>query len=152
MRLVTALFLLVWAASALAQIGPTPPSNSGPVVASGTYTPTLTCFTNCASANVQEVFMYTRTGNVVFVSGSIDMTPTSASILTNTRISLPVSTNITSDFQLSGTATSWIGGGSPVVNGTGVMVGNVTDNATLLVTPLDTTQRYYKMVFSYTVQ
>jgi hypothetical protein len=60
-----------------------------PVLASGTYTPTLSNTTNIA-ASAAFVCQYQRVGNVVTVSGRVNITPTAASVASELGISLPI--------------------------------------------------------------
>jgi hypothetical protein len=62
----------------------------------GTYTPTGTGVANVATIT-PKVCRWIRSGNEVFVSGIITMGPTSASTLTQFRITLPVTSNFTGD-------------------------------------------------------
>jgi len=73
-------------------------------LASGTYTPTLTNGTNISS-NLAYLLQYLRVGNVVTVSGRVDVTPTSAGagLL---YISLPIASNMTSSAQAAGTCST----------------------------------------------
>lgn len=71
-------------------------------VYSGTYTPTITSIGNLdATSSAQCQFM--RVGNVVTVSGVIEIDPTTSG-LTEFRIDLPISSDITSITNLSGQA------------------------------------------------
>lgn len=69
----------------------------------GTYTPTLTNTTNI-SASTAFVCQYIRVGNIVSVSGRVDIDPTSASTLTRIDLSLPVASTFTLSSQLRGNA------------------------------------------------
>lgn len=73
---------------------------TGPI-ASGTYTPTASTFTNLDSAT-PAVCQYMRVGAVVTVSGSISVDAT-ASANTQLEITLPVSSNLSGANQLAGT-------------------------------------------------
>ena len=59
---------------------------------SGTYTPTITGVSNVAASTSNQA-QYMRVGNVVTVSGYIEVDPTSGNTPTQFRISLPVSTS-----------------------------------------------------------
>lgn len=63
-----------------------------PVLASGTYTPTLANTTNVAASTAFSC-QYLRVGNTVTVSGRVDIDPTTAAISTELRMSLPIATN-----------------------------------------------------------
>ena len=84
-------------------------------VFSGTYTPTLTNATNI-DASTATSCQYMRVGNVVTVSGSVNIDPTAATgTLAELRISLPIAS-----------ATTAI----PYVTGTGVCVFGIVANST----------------------
>lgn len=74
------------------------------VLTSGTYTPTVTEVTNGGGAgfSVGYTCQYMRVGNVVTVSGKIDIDP-SVPGLTEVRVSLPIASAITADQQVGGT-------------------------------------------------
>ena len=78
-------------------------------VGSGTYTPTLTNTANI-DASTPQVFQYSRTGNVVTVSGSVNIDPTAATTLTTLGISLPIASDLNSYVQCCGTAVSRLAG------------------------------------------
>jgi len=69
-------------------------------VAAGTYTPTLTNVTNI-TASTAYVCQYMRVGNVVTVSGRVDIqgTGTGTTVL---RMSLPIASNFTATTQCGG--------------------------------------------------
>jgi len=70
-------------------------------IAYGTYTPTLTNVTNIASSTAYESF-YIRIGDIVQVSGYVVIDPTADATTTNLRISLPVASDFTQTYDLSG--------------------------------------------------
>lgn len=73
-------------------------------LAAGTYTPTLFNTTNVASSTAY-LCHYSRVGNVVTVSGRVDVTPTAAaSTSTSLGISLPIASNFASSVECTGTA------------------------------------------------
>lgn len=75
------------------------------IVEVGTYTPTLTNSTNVAASTV-SVCQWMRIGNVVAVSGEVTIDPTSANTASDLRLSLPVSSNLSTTGDLGGTANS----------------------------------------------
>ena len=85
-------------------------NNAGPVtgttnqyIASGTYTPTITNGINVASSTAHAC-QWLRVGNVVTVSGAVDIDPTlAASTDTSWKMSLPITTTFVSLFNLAGT-------------------------------------------------
>lgn len=77
-------------------------------VKSGTYTPTLTNTTNIDSSAAYSC-QYFRVGNVVHVSGRVDIDPTAAgSANTVLGMTLPIASNFTNAnaFELAGTASA----------------------------------------------
>jgi hypothetical protein len=70
-------------------------------VASGTYTPTLTAVNNVA-ASTAYVCNWIRVGNVVTVSGKIDVDPTAVSAI-SIGVSLPIASNFTAVGNAGGT-------------------------------------------------
>lgn len=75
-------------------------------IASGTYTPTATDIANIGATTTVNGAQWVRVGNVVTVSGSIIVDPTSANTFTQVGLSLPIASNFTSTHQCSGTASS----------------------------------------------
>ena len=71
-------------------------------LASGTYTPTLTNVTNLA-ASTAYVAQWMRVGNVVTVSGKVDVDPTIAG-LCQLGMSLPIASNLANAEDCAGTA------------------------------------------------
>lgn len=71
------------------------------VVYSGTYTPTIATVSNI-SATTSRLCNYVRIGKYIQVSGSVDIDPTSATTLTEFRLTLPISSNLANDFDLAG--------------------------------------------------
>jgi hypothetical protein len=72
-------------------------------ITTGTYTPTLTLVANAAAATAVAA-QYMQVGDMVSVSGRINVDPTTASTLTSVGISLPVASNLGSGGQCAGTA------------------------------------------------
>jgi len=73
------------------------------VLASGTYTPTLTGVANI-DATTAYACQYMRVGSVVTVSGKLDVDATAGATLTQVGISLPIASNFASDGQCRGVA------------------------------------------------
>ncbi len=94
---------------------------------SSTYTPTLTAVANVA-ASTSRVCQYTRVGDVVSVSGVIDIDPTVAGgALTQLGISLPVASNLASISDCGGSGMDI----SNLVNNGGILADTVNDRAQL---------------------
>lgn len=67
-------------------------TTSIPVLATGTYTPTLSSLANCTSATA-SVAQWMQLGNVVTVSGSIQLTPANTTSVFLLYMSIPVVAN-----------------------------------------------------------
>jgi hypothetical protein len=87
-------------------------NNSGAVtgttnqyVASGTYTPTLTNTTNVA-ASTAYLAQWMRVGNVVSVSGKIDIDITTTLVASDLGLSLPIASAFTNERDCGGSAVS----------------------------------------------
>lgn len=76
---------------------------------SGVYTPQLTGLVNVTAAKAYTS-QYMRVGNVVTVSGKIDIDATNASA-TQLSLKLPLASSITKDYEVSGNGQSIIGQG-----------------------------------------
>lgn len=74
-----------------------------PVLASGTYTPTLTNSLNVAGSTA-SVCQYLRVGSVVTVSGAVTIDPTAAATATVLDMSLPIASSFSSVENCGGTA------------------------------------------------
>jgi hypothetical protein len=68
---------------------------------SGTYTPSISDTTNVA-ASTMFLAQYIRVGNVVSVSGRVNIDPTSATT-TNFSLTLPIASSFASTIELAGT-------------------------------------------------
>lgn len=77
----------------------------GPVIASGTYTPTLTNTANI-TASTPYVTTYMRVGNTVTMAGTLDIDPDVTTTTTTLGISLPIASNFTGSQDGGGTAGS----------------------------------------------
>lgn len=71
-------------------------------IASGSYTPTLSNVTNLA-ASTAYVCQYQHIGNIVHVSGKVDVDPTGAGACL-LGVALPVASNFVLGYQCAGTA------------------------------------------------
>lgn len=74
-----------------------------PVLAVGTYTPTLTNTTNVASSTARQC-QYMRVGSVVTVSGIVDIDITTTLAATELQMTLPIASNFTLSQNVGGTA------------------------------------------------
>jgi hypothetical protein len=73
-----------------------------PVLESGTYTPVLTALSN-VDVLVANECQYMRVGNVVTVSGRIQVDATASATLTTVSCSLPIASTFTEESNLGGT-------------------------------------------------
>jgi len=76
---------------------------SAPNLTSGTYTPTLTNAANLGASTAYQC-QYMRVGNVVTVSGKVDVDPTLAATATQLGISLPIASNLGAQEDCAGTS------------------------------------------------
>lgn len=124
-----------------------PVANDGNVF-SGTYTPTLTNTTNIA-ASTAFACQYIRVGNVVTVSGRLNIDPTTSGAASELGISLPIASNFSATTQCGGvgaiqTTTTEVS--------TGGIAGDVTnDRAQFRFVAGGTAARDYGFTFTYLV-
>lgn len=116
-------------------------------IASGTYTPTLTNTTNIASSQ-NSVAQWIRVGNVVTVSGKVEIDPTAAGIIT-LKISLPIASAFTLDNQLAGTAINT--NPSIATEGAGIAADTAADVASLSANAVNTGNNAWMFHFTYVV-
>lgn len=90
----------------------------------GTYTPTLTNTANI-DASVAHLLHYYRVGNVVTVSGAVQIDATTTATVTQLRLTLPVASTFTDEFELAGTSTTTYSGGNEAAT-----IRGVTSNGT----------------------
>lgn len=123
--------------------GVLPIANGGGL--SGTYTPTLTIVANL-DAVTAYVCQWLRVGDVVTVTGQIDVNPT-AGALTTVALSLPVASALTLPTQCAGVAAA------PAIAGqvAAVLGDAVNDRALLQWTAIDLTLQAMYFTFSYRV-
>lgn len=113
-----------------------------PALVAGTYTPALTNVTNVA-ASVAYASQYMRVGNVVTVTGKVDIDPTAAA-LTELRISLPVASALVNQEQCAGA-------GSNLTESARVLADAANDAALLSFTAVAITNQTWSYSFSYLV-
>ena len=73
-----------------------------PTTADGTYTPTLTNVANLDAVTLGGDFNYVRQGGWARASGIINIDPTASATITQVGISLPIASNLTSIYNLTG--------------------------------------------------
>lgn len=113
---------------------------------SGTYTPTLTNSTNVA-ASTAFVCRYFRIGDIVTVSGQVNIDPTNAAAtVTLLGISLPIASNLANTEQLSGTS------GCPNIAQSGAVYADTTNDRAILSFPAaNNSNAAHAFVFTYQV-
>jgi hypothetical protein len=117
-------------------------------VSSGTYTPSLTNTTNIA-ASTPFTSQYMRVGNVVTVSGRLNIDPTTSGAACELGISLPIASDITATTQCGGTGS--VSTTTTEVS-TGGILGDTTNNrATFRFVAGGTAARDYAFTFTYLV-
>lgn len=80
----------------------------GPVLASGTYTPTLTAVTN-TSTPLLDGARYTRIGNIVTFSLRFSVTTSAGSSASSIRVTVPVASSFSNINQAAGTCSGTLG-------------------------------------------
>lgn len=120
---------------------------------SNTYTPTLTALAN-VSASTSQICHYLRVGINVHVAGYINVDPTSANTATQIRISLPISSILTSQTDVAGVAAREIVGAATAPIAGYVIADEAPDNAAILlfVTDSDVASRRWYFQFMYEVK
>ena len=117
-----------------------------PVLANGTYTPTLTNGANITGSTAYAA-QYLRVGNVVTVSGKVDMQATTGGLETHLGISLPIASDFAAAEQLAGTACV-----DAIASQPGAVKADATNNrADLVFVALDTSNRGWFFTFTYQV-
>lgn len=124
----------------------TSPASTDGNVFSGTYTPTLTNTTNVTSSSATTC-QYMRVGNVVTVSGQVDIDPTTTGD-TVMGVSLPVASNLSAQTNCGGTFAVLSG---TVVQGGSIYADSVNDRVTFRMAASDTANRAYQFIFTYRV-
>lgn len=116
-------------------------------IASGTYTPTLTNVTNVA-ASTAYACQWMRVGNVVTVSGQVDIDATlAASVATELGVSLPIASSITASEQLGGDAIS----DSVASLSARVRADATNDRAAVVFKAISLTNDTYSFTFTYLI-
>jgi hypothetical protein len=109
---------------------------------SGSYTPTLFNTTNVGASTAYEC-QYYQVGDVVTVSGEVDIDPTTTLTLTVLGISLPVSTSFANTYQMGGTA-------SDDLNTTARIRADIANSRMeVRLTPTDVTNRRFSFTCIY---
>ncbi len=117
-------------------------------IASGTYTPTLTNTTNIAASTARQC-QWIRVGNVVTVSGAVDIDPTTANIATTLGMSLPIASTTGAISNLGGVAT---GNNATPISLFGIYADTVNNRAKFETSVIgDVANRTYEFTFTYLV-
>jgi hypothetical protein len=138
------IYLARYDASANAAAGAWILLNSAPP--NGIYTPTLTNGAN-AAASTAHACNYVRLGNMVIVSGVLELDPTTTATLTLVDISLPIASDLAAIEDLTGSA-----GVSSVATGAYGVYANFTNNRATLQGICPTASNHFvDFVFMYRV-
>jgi len=111
-------------ATVTASGGLTVPTSNVGAVNSGTYTPTLTNGANI-DASTALTCQYMRVGNVVTVSGTVNIDPTAAATYTSLGMTLPIASNFANAYECGGVACS----GLATVNIMGILADTTNKRA-----------------------
>lgn len=121
-------------------------SASIPVLSSGSYTPTVAVLGN-VTANTPHICYWQRIGDIVSVTGAVEITPTTAAVYVNFSITLPIASNFTITDDLWGTVT-----GNAYAATTGVAVAHpVDDTAQISYIAQGTVSHYMMFDFKYQI-
>lgn len=115
-------------------------------IASGTWTPTLTNVTNVAASTAYEG-QWTRVGNVVTVSGKVDIDVTGAGA-TELGMSLPIASAMTVEQNLGGSAVS----AAAAALSAAIRADATNDRAAIVFTATSLTNDSYFFTFTYVVK
>lgn len=113
----------------------------------GSYTPTLTDVTNIGAKTAYTNY-FTRQGDVCRVHGMVDIDPTSATVNTQLRQSLPFASNLTTLQQVAGALASF-NGAQPNGN---VQADTTNDDAVFSFIPTSDANASWAPTFSYLIQ
>lgn len=115
---------------------------------SGFGTPTATDISN-VDASIPGEEHYQRVGNIVTVTGTIEIDATAANTATEVHLSFPIASAISSQTQGSGLITSQT---SATTASTGYILASIAnDRAILTITPQTTSNTIYSYTYSYRV-
>jgi len=117
-------------------------------IASGTYTPTLTNGSN-VTASTAYACQWLRVGNVVTVSGKVDIDPNLTSTSTQLGISLPIASTTAAAQNLAGTAVG--DNGSALANAAQIFADTTNNRANLAFWSSSTANAAWSFTFTYVV-
>lgn len=115
-------------------------------IASGTYTPTLTNVTNISASTAYEC-QWIRVGNVVTVSGKVDIDVTIGAA-SELGVSLPIASGLTADENVGGTASS--AAAASLVSA--IRADATNDRAAFVFTAVSLTNDSYAFEFTYIIK
>lgn len=131
-------------------------NNSGSVtgtsnqyIASGTQTPTATNGTN-VSGSTPGMEQWVRVGNVVHVTGFIQIDCSSSAVASDIDLSLPIASSFTNTTQLSGVVIEAVSGVASPGHGT-ISSNDTNDRVTIIFTPRADTNLNYRYTYSYQI-
>lgn len=131
---------------ATAPIGTVQPSTGS--ASSGTYAPTATAVSNCDAAPVVAKAVWTRIGNIVTVTGYVNVDATVASADTQFKLPLPIASALAVAGDLTGHLTAW---SSSALSGGAITAAPVDDMALCRIYASSTSARDYTFSFAYEV-
>lgn len=113
---------------------------------SGVYTPTLTNISNLDSSSAYES-QYMRVGNVVTVSGKVDLDITTSGVSTQMRISLPIASNFTAGQNCAGSINP------SAISGSGAITADTTNDTAYVefIAPASTSIAGWFFIFTYRI-
>lgn len=115
-------------------------------VTSGTYTPTVTGVAN-TSAQTAFATRYIRIGNVVYVSGLVQIDPVAAaSTLTQVRMTLPIASELVSNNELTGVCAA-----SDALEAGGIYADTANNAAMIEFVSATTSNHNVRFNFSYSI-
>jgi len=117
-------------------------------IASGTYTPTLTNGSN-VTASTAYACQWMRVGNVVTVSGKVDIDPNLTSTSTQLGISLPIASTTGGAQNLAGTAVG--DNGSALANAAQILADTANNRANLAFWSSSTANAAWSFNFTYVI-
>lgn len=123
--------------------------SAGPILASGTWTPTLTGVANVDGTPTLLHSTYSRVGNIVHCQVTVSVDPTANTTQTEVGITLPVASAFTGSNDASGQGAGSTGNGK--ANYVQVISDDTNDRATLIFESASTSASIITLSFQYTV-
>lgn len=123
--------------------------SAGNIIASGTWTPTLTGVANVDGTPTLLHSTYTRNGSIVYCQLTVSVDPTANTTQTEVGISLPIASAFTGSNDASGQGAGSTGNGK--ANYVQVISDATNDRATLIFESASTSASIITLSFQYTV-